>query len=262
MLPGAPARAADQPALQAIDVQPLPGQQLQLTMRLSGPAPQPLVFTIDNPARISLTCRTRHWRCPRGASTCTPRGLDTILAAETKDRTRLVLNLDKMVPYDTRVDGNNIVVMLGAANGAAAGPLPGRLRGDGAGAASGGRASCAPSTSAAAPMGPDGSSSSCPTRIAHQPAPGRQPDRRRLRRCRPAGEPGAPLRRDRLRHPGASFDVTRSGNGARIAITANGDYEQLAYQSDDQYVIEVAPQPQGGQYPRTTSRCTPASASP
>ena len=55
MLPGAPARA-DQPApaLQAIDVQPLAGQQLQLTLRLSGPAPQPLSFTIDNPARISF----------------------------------------------------------------------------------------------------------------------------------------------------------------------------------------------------------------
>ena len=35
--------------LQAIDVQTLPGQQLQLTMRLSGPAPQPLSFTIEKP---------------------------------------------------------------------------------------------------------------------------------------------------------------------------------------------------------------------
>ena len=41
--------------------------------------------------------------------------------------------------------------------------------------------------------------------------------------------------------PVSSFDVTRAGGGARIAITAGGDYEQLAYQSDDQYVIEVAP---------------------
>jgi len=39
---GAPARAADGPKLEAIDVQPLPGQQLQLTMRLSGPAHTPL----------------------------------------------------------------------------------------------------------------------------------------------------------------------------------------------------------------------------
>ena len=41
--------------------------------------------------------------------------------------------------------------------------------------------------------------------------------------------------------PVSSFDVTRAGNGSRIAIAANGDYEQLAYQSDDQYVVEVAP---------------------
>ena len=53
-LPSQPARADDGPKLEAIDVQPLPGQQVQITMRLSGPAPQPLSFTIDNPARISF----------------------------------------------------------------------------------------------------------------------------------------------------------------------------------------------------------------
>jgi type IV pilus assembly protein PilQ len=53
-LAGAPALAADATKLHAIDVQPLPGQQLQLTMRLSGPATEPLSFTIDNPARISF----------------------------------------------------------------------------------------------------------------------------------------------------------------------------------------------------------------
>jgi len=45
--------------------------------------------------------------------------------------------------------------------------------------------------------------------------------------------------------PVSGFDVTRVGNGARIAINANGDYEQLAYQSDDQYVVEVAPKRKG-----------------
>jgi len=41
--------------------------------------------------------------------------------------------------------------------------------------------------------------------------------------------------------PIMGFDVTRVGNGSRIAISANGDFEQLAYQSDDQYVVEVSP---------------------
>ena len=39
----------------------------------------------------------------------------------------------------------------------------------------------------------------------------------------------------------AGFDVTRLGDGTRIVVDATGDYEQLAYQSDDQYVVEVQP---------------------
>jgi len=84
-------------------------------MRLSGPAPQPLSFTIDNPARISFDLPNIALALPSRRIDVHSAGLDTILAAEGKDRTRLVLNLDKLVPYDTRVDGNNIIVMLGSA---------------------------------------------------------------------------------------------------------------------------------------------------
>src|SRR6202161_647757 len=115
MLPDAPAlaQAATQPALQAIDVQPLPGQQLQVTMRLSGPAPQPLSFTIDNPARISFDLPNTTLALPSRRIDVHSSGVDTILAAEAKDRTRLVLNLDKLEPYDMRVEGSHILVMLG-----------------------------------------------------------------------------------------------------------------------------------------------------
>src|SRR5580765_8678541 len=106
MLPGAPALAADQPALQAIDVQPLAGQQLQLTMRLSAPPPQPMSFTIDNPARISFDLPGTTLALPSRRIDVHAAGLENILAAETKDRTRVVLNLDKLVPYDTKVVGN------------------------------------------------------------------------------------------------------------------------------------------------------------
>ena len=80
-----PAQAADQPALQAVDVQPLPGQQLQLTMRLSGPAPQPLSFTIDNPARISFDLPNTTLAMASKRIDVHASGLDTIVAAETKD---------------------------------------------------------------------------------------------------------------------------------------------------------------------------------
>ena len=48
------ARADDPVQLQSIDVQTLSGQQVQLKLHLSGPAPEPLPFTIDKPARIAF----------------------------------------------------------------------------------------------------------------------------------------------------------------------------------------------------------------
>ena len=232
--------AADQPALQAIDVQPLPGQQLQITLRLSGPAPQPLSFTIDNPARISFDLPNTTLALASRRIDVHASGLDTILAAETKGRTRLVLNLDKLVPYDTRVEGNNIIVMLGgSAARASAGATP-----SGAVAAGGGggvrelRAiDFRRSTDGAGrvivrlsdphmhvnlhqigdQVVVDFSDASVPANL--------------MRRY-DASDFGTPIR---------GFDVTRVGNGSRISITASGDYEQLAYQSDDQYVVEIAP---------------------
>src|SRR6202049_5001530 len=239
LAPGAPARAADQPALQAIDVQPLPGQQLQLTLRLSGPAPQPLSFTIDNPARISFDLPNTTLALPSRRIDVHASGLDTILAAETKDRTRLVLNLDKLVPYDARVDGNNIIVMLG---GSAARVSAGAAR-SGALAASGGGVRELRSIDFR--RGTDGAGRvivklSDPHIHVNLHQVGNQvvvdfsdaSVPANLTRRYDASDYGTPI---------SGFDVTRVGNGSRIAITASGDYEQLAYQSDDQYVVEVAP---------------------
>src|SRR5579863_908650 len=241
MLPGAPALAADQPALQAIDVQPLTGQQLQLTMRLSGPASQPMSFTIDNPARISFDLPNTTLALPSRRIDVHASGLDTILAAETKDRTRLVLNLDKLVPYDTRVEGNNIIVLLGGVNAAAA-------------------AAAAPA-GAAAPVSNSGGVRELRAIDFRRSADGagrvivklsdphihinlHQVGNQIVVDFGDASVPPNLIRRyDATDYgtPVSSFDVTRVGNGSRIAINATGDFEQLAYQSDDQYVVEVAP---------------------
>src|SRR5512135_2857119 len=46
--------AQDALRLEKVEVQPQPGEQVEVRLVLSGPAPQPLTFTIDNPARLSL----------------------------------------------------------------------------------------------------------------------------------------------------------------------------------------------------------------
>jgi type IV pilus assembly protein PilQ len=238
LAPGAPARAADQPALQAIDVQPLSGQQLQLTMRLSGPAPQPMAFTIDNPARISFDLPGTTLALPSRRIDVHAAGVDTIVAAETKDRTRLVVNMDKLVPYDTRVDGNNVIVMLG-----------------------GGSAAHAAAPASATPVSASGGARELRAIDFRRSSDGagrvivklsdphihinlHQVGNQIVVDFSDAAVPANLLRRydaSDYGTPVGSFDVTRAGAGSRISIAANGDFDQLAYQSDDQYVVEVSP---------------------
>jgi type IV pilus assembly protein PilQ len=241
-LPSQPARAQDGPKLEAIDVQPLPGQQVQVTMRMSGPAPQPLSFTIDNPARISFDLPGIALALPSRRIDVHSSGLDSILAAETKDRTRLVLNLDKLVPYDTRVEGNNIIVNLGGAYSANASA--------GAGTPVSSRSTAAAATQRAIRSIDFRRNSDGAGRIMvrltdpHTHINLRQIGNqivvdfdadlpKNLARRYDASDFGTPI---------GSFDATRIGTGTRISINATGDYEQLAYQSDDQYVVEIQKQ--------------------
>ena len=236
----AQAASADSPIkLEAVDVQTLPGQQLQLTLRMSAPAPEPLSFTIDNPARISLDLPNTQLALPSRRIDVRAAGLDTILAAEANGRTRLVLNLDRLVPYQTRVSGNNIVVSLGGAQAAAAAPAS--------------SASASASTGAAGRSiksidfrrGADGMG-----RVVVNLSDPRTPiSVRQLGNQILVDFAGTSVPRNLIRRfdaldfatPVSTFDVQRADDGARIVINATGDFEQLAYQSDDQYVVEVQP---------------------
>jgi type IV pilus assembly protein PilQ len=243
------ARAADAPAnkLESISVNPLPGQRLELALQLSGPAPQPLTFTIDNPARISLDLPGTALALPSRRIDVRKSGLDTILAAEGAGRARLVLNLDRMVPYETRVDGNRILVTLGEAPRGAA---P-------AAAAAAASPSSAPARTAAANSsraiksldfrrGADGTG-----RVVVKLTDPRTPINVHQQGSQVIVEfAGADLPADQQRRfdvadfgtPVTTFDAVRAGSGTRLVINATGEFEQLAYQADDQYVIEIQPQ--------------------
>ncbi|MGH8269085.1 MAG: AMIN domain-containing protein, partial [Steroidobacteraceae bacterium] len=113
-LPSRAAWAAGGPVLQSIDVQPLANERMQLTLHLSGPAPQPLSFTIDNPARIAIDLPNTTLALPSRRIDVQSGGLESVLAAEGKNRSRLVLSLDRVVPYDVVRRGNEILVTLGS----------------------------------------------------------------------------------------------------------------------------------------------------
>jgi type IV pilus assembly protein PilQ len=231
--------------LESIDVQSLSGQQLQLTLRHSAPPAEPVAFTIDNPARISLDLANTALALPSRRIDVRSGGVDSVLAAEAAGRTRLVLNLDRVLPYTTRVQGNDIIVLLGATSAPAA-----------AVAASNG-ASGSPVARSAAPAGPrairgidfrrgTGGTGRVIVRLADPRMP---VSLRQLGNQIVVDFAGAEVASNLARRydaadfatPVSGFDVVRVGDGVRLAISATGDFEHLAYQSDDQYVVEVQP---------------------
>jgi type IV pilus assembly protein PilQ len=248
LLPAARVAEAAEPTnrLEAIDVQTLPAQQIQLTLRLSGPAPEPLAFTIDSPARISLDLASTALALPSRRIDVRAGGIDTILAAEANGRTRVVLNLDHLQPYTTSVLGNNVILVVGSPGGAAAGSASASS----AMAPVSAQVSRAVATPAARSIrsidfrrGSDGVG-----RVIIKLSDPRTPiDVHQLGDQVVVDFAGTDVAKDLMRRydaldfatPVSHFDVSKLGDNTRVVINATGDFEQLAYQTDDQYVIEV-----------------------
>src|SRR6267142_194141 len=151
--------------LQKIEVQTLPGQQVQLRLLLSGPAPEPLSFTIDKPARISLDL----------PDTGLARAVSSIdFRRGPGGSGRVVVGLsDARTPVNLRQEGSRVIVDF----------------------------------------------------------------------------TGAQLSKDLMKRfdvtdfatPVQTVDALKAADGTRLIISAGGDFEQLAYQTDNQYTIEVKP---------------------
>ena len=242
---GSTASAQEGNRLQDIQVQSLPGQRVELKLIMSGTAPEPLAFTIDDPARIALDLPDTTLGLTSRRRDVNLGPLDTVLTAEANGRTRVVLNLDEMVAYETRASGNTVTIMLGDGDDYDAG-----------------------TTQFASTVAPSSSSSSAA-------ASGRAITNVDFRRTRDGGgrvvvnltDPSTPvdirqeggrvvavfkdtdLPSELMRRldvmdfatPVTTVDTLRTNLDTRIVISADGKYEQLAYQSDNEFTIEINP---------------------
>ena len=92
----------------------LPGERVQLKIELSEPMQgEPMSFTIDNPARIALDfpnttlgAVTKNQSIDVGVAT-------SVSVVEAAGRTRVVLNLVRSVAYEIDVQGSSVTVTLG-----------------------------------------------------------------------------------------------------------------------------------------------------
>jgi type IV pilus assembly protein PilQ len=239
------ARAQDL-RLEAIDVQPLPGQQVELRLRLSGPAPEPMTFTIDNPARISVDLPNTALALDSRRQDVNSGPLTTVLAAEANGRTRIVLNLNEVVPYQTRVEGDSVYVTVGQAAGSAAPPSF---------AAQPAQPNAAPAASAVAGersirnidfrRGPDGAGQV----VVELSDPRTTVDVRTEGGRLVVDFQNTTLPQDLLKRldvtdfatPVLTVDALRSNRDARLVVSTAAEYDQVAYQSDNLFTLELKP---------------------
>jgi type IV pilus assembly protein PilQ len=246
MLCGLAANAQEGNRLQDIQIQSLPGQRIELKLIMSGEAPEPLAFTIEDPARIALDLPGTSLGLSSRRRDVNLGPLDTVLTAEANGRTRVVLNLDTMVSYDIRRSGNTVYVTLGADDDDSTAIT----------SFAGNESSAAPVSYAAS--GGSRAISAIDFRRTRDgggrilisltdpstPVDIRQEGGRVVAVFKDTSLPAELMRRLDVMDfatPVTTVDSLRTNNDTRIVITAEGKYEQLAYQSDSEFTIEINP---------------------
>ncbi|MBU6247418.1 MAG: type IV pilus secretin PilQ family protein [Xanthomonadaceae bacterium] len=228
--------------LKNISYDMLPGGRVELHMNFDqGQVPQPKIFTTDTPPRIAvdfadtINAAPRHMDVGKGA-------LSGISAVSAGGRTRVVVELIRPSSYTTRIDGNSLVLTVN--NGTDAQTTTTAAIID--------PSKRLPSASSGPAVqnidfrrGPNGEGRV----LVNFSAPGANPNMRR------EGDkvivdidhvnvpPSQAQRLDVMDFatPVQTIVTKAAGNGAEMVINTTGNVETSAYQSGNQYVVEVAP---------------------
>jgi len=227
----------------------LPGERFEVRVQFSDTPPDPKGYTIEKPARIVLdfpdaVSELKERRFPLAFDN----GQSAMLLT-TEGRTRLILNLNELTSYSTRKDGNAFVVEVGANHGAT----------------TAGKISASKSIDVA------NKKISAPTLKAGQASISNIDFRR--------GQSGEGRIVVTLSDPRVSADLVSTGAGVKLSfanvampaelrrrldvvdfatpvtivnasqeganstlnIAANGEFDYMAYQTDNEYVLSVKP---------------------
>ncbi|MBI3171766.1 MAG: AMIN domain-containing protein, partial [Hydrocarboniphaga effusa] len=111
--------------LNALDVVALDGDRVLVTLTLSETAPEPVIFTVDKPARLSLDLADTKLALPERFKRIGAGKVRSVAAAEAGGRSRIVIELSGMTPYNVRTEGNKVLVEIqgGAAVAGASAPV-------------------------------------------------------------------------------------------------------------------------------------------
>lgn len=233
--------AVPQNAIEDIVYAKLPGDRIQVQIRMTGAPAKPAIFTTSNPARIALDFPNTRVNMSRTNVKVGTGAVSSINAVEAQNRTRIVLNLVKSAAYTSTSDNHSYTITVDNPVGGVAGAQ-------------------APKT----------------TRFASAVRPGKHSLRGIDFRRGPqsdgkiiiglsdtgvgidireqAGEiivdfidTGIPAELQRrldvtdFGTPVHNIDTFVQGKNVRMVISARGKYEHLAYQAGDMFTVNVKP---------------------
>lgn len=98
--------------IEEISYSSLPGNRLQINIRLTNVSEKPLSFNIDNPARIAFDFNNTISKLPKRKQQIGIGSAQSITAVTVKNKTRVILNLSETVPYDISVNRNIVSITL------------------------------------------------------------------------------------------------------------------------------------------------------
>ena len=239
------ASALAENVLQDIAYAPLPGGKVQVTLKFAAPVTEPRIFATETPPRIAIDIADTRNAVTQRRIEINNGATSGVSAVEAAGRTRVVVDLFRSASYETRASGNDLIVTInsGAGNGSA-------------------------TTAAVA------ATDQTKTIIGRTAPEISNVDFRRGKNGEGrvvvtfSGEGvGADLQRqgDKLMldfynvklpvqlaqrldvldfaTPVQSIETRTKGSGAHLEIMATAPFEQLAYQSGNQYVLEVSAKP-------------------
>lgn len=110
-----PAMPALGATIESIEFSSLPGDRTEIRLQFDGTPPEPTGYTIEQPARIVLdmpsvesALKEKHFDLGIGNAR-------KVSLVSTKDRTRAIVNLTRLVGYETEIQGNTLYLMVGGA---------------------------------------------------------------------------------------------------------------------------------------------------
>ncbi|GAA4097629.1 type IV pilus secretin PilQ family protein [Zhongshania borealis] len=221
----------------------LQGGSFEARLTFDGPAPEVKGYTIEKPARIALDLVATGNNLSQKKFPLSYDNASSAVVLEGRDRTRVVLNLVKLASYQTRVDGNMLIVEVGSGGGQAYlkekynSPLVATTK------------TMAPAQNNITDLdfrrGDKGEG-----RLVVQLADAKADINVYVEGSKikvDFGGVGLPASLQRrfdvvdFATPVKSVEARMGEKGAKLAIEAQGEYDYLAYQTDTEYVVSVKP---------------------